>query len=100
MAAFDAGKDRLGILPNTPRSQALKHTLTGLLSAKRLPSPLDTPTILPPVYLCYVRRVDRQNLWVWYRVSDDDSAVIFHALNDQPPVPPEPFDPNAYDAPM
>ena len=49
-----------------------------------LPGPSDLETTFQPGR-AYVRRVPRNNLWIWYRVNV--SYVEILTVRDQPPVP-------------
>ncbi len=50
-----------------------------------LPGPGDTVALIPPTARAFVRRVPRENLWVWYRATEAQVAIV--GLSANPPVP-------------
>ena len=74
---------RLG-LSGTVRGQRTARTILSMEAAV-LPGPQDIEAPVPPTGRAYVRRVAGENLWVWYRATDDTLRVL--ALTDNPPVP-------------
>jgi hypothetical protein len=57
-----------------------------LASAEVLPDHADFETAFRPGR-AFVRRVPKQNLWIWYRFDADHVSLI--SITDQPPVPEE-----------
>lgn len=78
--------ERIGIAPGTPRANRLADTIAALIAAAEdLPKPQDYETRLEPIYTCWCRRVATQNLWVLYRLTEDE--LIFVMVHGSPPVP-------------
>jgi hypothetical protein len=75
---------RFGI-QNTPRGRKVGATIAALSVAPVLPGPEDLEVPVPPTGRAYVRRVQGENLWLWYRATDEVLRVV--TLTDQPPVP-------------
>lgn len=74
----------LGIATSTPRSLAVFAAIGTLTRADPLPGPGDVRSKFAPGH-AHVRRVPKQNLWVWYRFGDDHVDVL--AVRNEPPVP-------------
>lgn len=71
-------------LGGTPRGQRLARAIASLESGL-LPGPQDIEAPVPPTGKAHVRRVAGENLWLWYRATDERVFVV--ALTDHPPVP-------------
>jgi hypothetical protein len=56
-----------------------------LLARQALPGVADFEAPIPPVGRAWVRRVQNENLWIWFRW--DDVAVILLTVTTSPPVP-------------
>ena len=61
------------------------RVVRGLADATELPGPQDYESTVKPVGRAWVRRVPDRNLWVWYRVNDDELIVL--TVTTEPPVP-------------
>jgi hypothetical protein len=77
---------RLGIATGSPRSTAVSAVIVDLTMAEELPEPQDVRAKFAPGH-AHVRRVPRQNLWLWYRFGDDHVDVL--DVRVEPPVPDE-----------
>lgn len=83
---FHRAKQRLGIVTGTPRGQAVSATIRAVAAAAALPEAADFEAVFHPGR-AYVRRVVKQNLWLWFRI--DETHVTFVSLTDAPPAPVE-----------
>lgn len=81
---FDRAVRRLGVAAGSPAGRALASTLAAMRRAN-LPGPQDAETLVPPVRRRWFRRVPGQNLWLYFRFTDD--ALTASDLTDQPPIP-------------
>lgn len=77
--------DALQATGGTQRGASVAATLRALTSAAALPSAGDVEAMIPPVVRAWVRRVNGENLWVWYQATD--ATVTLVALTSSPPVP-------------
>jgi Txe/YoeB family toxin of Txe-Axe toxin-antitoxin module len=82
---FVASLHRAGVRARSPQLEAIKETLRAITEAENLPGPLDYEVLIPPVRTAWCRRIPGQNLWLFYRVSDD--AVYILLVTRMPPVP-------------
>jgi hypothetical protein len=67
------------------RSLAVGRVVNALVSADELPGPGDFETEQKPIGRAWVRRVGGRNLWLWYRFTDEEVALL--TLTTEPPVP-------------
>ena len=74
-----------GVKPGSDAQLAAAATVRALAAAERLPSPGDTSALLPPVARAFVRRVTGHNLWLWYRFTGEELAVV--TMTSSPPHP-------------
>jgi hypothetical protein len=58
--------------------------VNAIAGAATLPGPSDTAAMMPPALAVQVRRVRRENLWLWYTATDE--RLIVRTLTAQPPV--------------
>jgi hypothetical protein len=77
---------RLGIEPGTERGRAVGRTIKTLVEARTLPAVTDARVSIPPTRTAHARRVQGRNLWLWYRVGDDESVHIIF-VSSEPPTP-------------
>ncbi len=73
----------LRIAHGTERARAIARTVAALATATTLPGPLDYLEAIPPVETAYVRRVVGENLWLYYRFTDDELILV--TIVDHPP---------------
>lgn len=73
------------VCSGSARGAAVARTITALAHADALPGPADYEASRKPLGRAWVRRAGGGNLWVWYRVNDDE--VIVAAVSTEPPVP-------------
>jgi len=69
----------------SPRAVAVARTIRILAEVADLPGPADFESTIRPVGRAWVRRVAERNLWVWYRIGDDELVLI--TVTTDPPVP-------------
>lgn len=74
-----------GVRSGTDVSAAVGATLSALVEAAELPGLLDTRAAIPPTGEALVRRVAGHNLWLWYRVAEDEVRPLH--VTKAPPVP-------------
>jgi hypothetical protein len=77
--------ERLDVVVGSERGRAVAQTIAALADAVALPGPGDSRVVVPPTHSAFVRRVRGRNLWVWYRATDAEVAIL--ALTPDPPVP-------------
>ncbi len=77
--------EAVGVRPGSPVQRAVAATIATLAEAERLPGLLDTLALVPPTGEAFVRRVAGRNLWLWYRV--DEQQVTMVTVTKTPPVP-------------
>jgi hypothetical protein len=77
---------KLGIVAGSDRHRAISAVIRALATADVLPEPADFHAAFHPGR-AFVRRVRKQNLWVWFRFDADH--VVLMSLTDHPPVPEE-----------
>jgi hypothetical protein len=82
--SFSRSLRGLGIVPGSARDRAVGATVRAIARAEALPGPLDTSAEFKPGR-ALVRRVPRENLWIWYRV--DEMYLHLLAVRAEPPVP-------------
>ncbi len=75
----------LGVRRGSPAAAAVGATIAALAESKRLPGLLDTSALVPPTTSAFVRRVAGRNLWLWYRVTATELAMV--TVTSSPPVP-------------
>jgi hypothetical protein len=71
----------------SPRALAVARTIRSLADADQLPGPSDFEGTGRPVGRAWVRRVADRNLWVWYRITNDE--VVLVTVTTDPPLPVE-----------
>lgn len=76
---------RAGVRPRSPELEAIKGAVRAIVDAETLPAPLDYEVLLPPVRTAWCRRVPNQNLWLFYRATNDEVFVLL--VTRLPPVP-------------
>lgn len=67
------------------RGNDIGRTVRLLAAADAPPGPADYEATSQPVGRAWVRRVGGHNVWVWYRVNDDE--VILVTVTTDPPIP-------------
>ena len=55
------------------------------LEVEDLPGVTDFEAAIPPTGRAWVRRVRGENVWLWYRASDDELVLV--TVTRVPPVP-------------
>jgi hypothetical protein len=75
---------KLGVDAGSNRDRAVASTVRSLVAAEPLPGPLDTAAEFRPGR-AFVRRVPRENLWIWFRVNDEFVHLL--TVRSEPPVP-------------
>lgn len=80
-----ASLHRAGVRARSPQLEAIKETVHAIIEAENLPGPLDYEVLIPPVRTAWCRRIPCQNLWLFYRLSED--AVFILLVVRMPPVP-------------
>jgi len=70
---------------STPRALAVGRTVRALADAEVLPAEIDVEATRKPIGRAWVRRVSGQNLWLWFRVTDEEVVLI--TISTDPPVP-------------
>ena len=58
--------------------------IRSLVQTEVLPTPMDTIAAFG-AGRAFVRRVPRENLWIWFQVADRHLELL--AVKDEPPVP-------------
>jgi hypothetical protein len=66
---------------------AVARAVRALAASGDLPGKSDFEATVRPVGRAWVRRVAQRNLWIWYRIADDE--VILVSVTTDPPVPVE-----------
>jgi hypothetical protein len=74
-----------GVERGSDVSAAVGATLSALAESSALPGLLDVAAAIPPTGSALVRRVPGRNLWLWYRVDEDE--VVALRVTKAPPVP-------------
>jgi hypothetical protein len=76
--------DRVGARTGTPRGKAVAAAIAAL--TRDAPGPQDKRGLRPPSGAPYwVRRVPKENLWIFYVVRDGE--VVIETVIDHPPAP-------------
>src|SRR5690606_798952 len=66
----------LGVVRGSSASMAVGRVVQALGRADVLPGPGDYEAAIPPTSRAWVRRVPGENLWLFYRATEE--AVSFH----------------------
>jgi hypothetical protein len=74
-----------GLRPGSPCAVAVARTVRALADASELPGKSDFEAAVRRIGRAWVRRVSRQNLWVWYRLREDELVLV--TVTSDPPVP-------------
>jgi hypothetical protein len=80
--AREAGR---GLRPGSVCAVAVARTVRALADADELPGKSDFEATVRRIGRAWVRRVTRQNLWVWYRIRDEELVLV--TVTNEPPVP-------------
>jgi len=81
---FQRARRALGIVTGSSKARAVAATTSALAAADELPGREDFVARFGPGR-AFIRRVPKQNLWIWYRV--DDVFLTFITITNAPPVP-------------
>ena len=73
-----------GVERGSDSSAAVGATLSSLAESSELPGLLDVEAAIPPTLVALVRRVPGRNLWIWYRVDEDEIVAL--RVTKTPPV--------------
>jgi len=74
-----------GLRPGSTCAVAVARTVRALADAEELPGKSDFEAAVRRIGRAWVRRVSRQNLWVWYRLREDELVLV--TVTSDPPVP-------------
>ena len=74
-----------GVERGSDASEAVGATLSALAESSALPGLLDVEAAIPPTSRALVRRVAGRNLWIWYRV--DEEEIVTLRVTKTPPMP-------------
>ena len=69
----------------SPRALAVARTVRSLALADDLPGHADFEATVRPVGRAWMRRVAERNLWVWYRIGEEELVLV--TVTTDPPMP-------------
>ena len=67
------------------RAVAVARIVRILAGTDDLPGPSDFEATTRPVGRAWVRRVADRNLWIWYRIRDEELVLV--TVTTDPPIP-------------